>query len=240
MIRLIPLLFLALKVWMLIDASRRKAPQHWYYIIIFVPFGGLIYFVMVKAKDFNTGKIARIFKGSESLKDLKIQYQETPSLDNKLRLAQALYDHHQNTEAEHLFAEVLERYADNSDALHGLGLSRIAQKNFAGAIEPLKKLTEINPTYLDYVAWPDLAWSLHETGCKEEERQVLRDLVKKNPVISHQMYLAQHLANAGEIREAVKLLESSLFEHERSPSYVKKRNADWASRARKLLKKISA
>jgi hypothetical protein len=51
MVRLIPILFLAFKIWMIIDAVRRQVPYYWFLIVIFVPFGDFVYFAMVKMKD---------------------------------------------------------------------------------------------------------------------------------------------------------------------------------------------
>lgn len=49
-IRILPLLLLALKIWMVVDAVKRKSPLHWFLIIIFLPFGEFVYLFMVKLK----------------------------------------------------------------------------------------------------------------------------------------------------------------------------------------------
>jgi hypothetical protein len=53
MIRYLPLLLVAFKIWMIVDAVRKHQPIHWFLIIIFVPFGELVYFFMEKSRDFR-------------------------------------------------------------------------------------------------------------------------------------------------------------------------------------------
>ena len=43
---------LALKLWMLLDAMRRRVHVLWY-IVLTVPFGEVIYFFTIKMRDFN-------------------------------------------------------------------------------------------------------------------------------------------------------------------------------------------
>ncbi|MBW2732730.1 MAG: hypothetical protein JRH20_10090 [Deltaproteobacteria bacterium] len=236
MLRILPLLLVAFKIWMVVDASKRNAPYHWFLIILMVPGGGVVYFFMVKAKDIDTKKWARMFKGPTTLKELRHNYAETPSLNNKTSLAQGLYDANESAEAIRLFGEVLHRDERNEAALHGLGLSQLAAKNYRGAIDPLEKLVALNPAYHDYVAWPDLAWAHHELGERTQELAILRELVKSSSMIKHTVFLAQELVDAGESAEAHQLLDTALMAHERSPSYVKKRNREWARKARRILK----
>ena len=48
------LLSYAFSVWMLVDAFKRGA-EHYWYLIIFFPFGEWVYFFLVKIHDFEGG-----------------------------------------------------------------------------------------------------------------------------------------------------------------------------------------
>ncbi len=48
------LLSYALSVWMIVDAYKRGA-QSWWWVIIFLPFGEVVYFFVVKIQDFGSG-----------------------------------------------------------------------------------------------------------------------------------------------------------------------------------------
>jgi len=44
----------AFSIWMLVDAYQRRA-EHYWYLIIFFPFGEWVYFFLVKVHDFRGG-----------------------------------------------------------------------------------------------------------------------------------------------------------------------------------------
>jgi len=55
----------AFVIWMVYDAIRRKAPLYWVVVIVlFAPLGSIIYFVVVKLRDWNpSGVLARVPAG---------------------------------------------------------------------------------------------------------------------------------------------------------------------------------
>ena len=97
----IVILSYAFSVWMFVDALRRKAEFYWYLVILFVPLGAFIYFLFVKLQD----PVAEASKGEggsptilpqrrarqPSLDLLRATVEETPSVENQLRLAAALF-----------------------------------------------------------------------------------------------------------------------------------------------------
>ncbi len=46
----------AFSIWMMVDAYKRGA-SHFWYLIIFIPFGEWVYFFLVKAQDFKFSKL---------------------------------------------------------------------------------------------------------------------------------------------------------------------------------------
>ena len=60
---------LAFKIWMLIDAGRRRIDSYWYFIIV-MPFGAIIYFFSVKIHDYNLSWIKKSFERSVSVSEL--------------------------------------------------------------------------------------------------------------------------------------------------------------------------
>ena len=67
------LLSYAFSIWMIVDAYQRGA-QGWWIVIILVPFGEFIYFVMVKMQDFDLGGGASVLGGSHRFKCARCQY----------------------------------------------------------------------------------------------------------------------------------------------------------------------
>lgn len=49
----------AFSIWMLLDAIKRRSEFYWY-VIIAVPFGELVYFFMIKIHDFKGSKLTAL------------------------------------------------------------------------------------------------------------------------------------------------------------------------------------
>ena len=234
------ILFLAFNIWMLVDVIKRKAPFYWLFIILFVPFGGVIYFFVVKLRDFKSvDPINGLSTDRPSVNALRRSYKESPSLNNQLGLAQALAAARKHDEAIILFREVLERYPEYKEALFGVGKSELAKKNYGAAIESLKKLIEMHRGYNDYSAAPLLAQALWEAGRKDESLEVLRTLVRFSPKLNHQLILARCLVAMNINEEAKKLSDEALTEYEQAPQHIQRNHRADAIEMRKLKKQIS-
>ena len=234
------ILFLAFNIWMLVDVIKRKAPFYWLFIILFVPFGGVIYFFVIKLRDFKS--VDPINGGSAdqpSVRILKHRYEESPSLNNQLDLAQALAVARKHDEAIALFGQILERYPEHKEALFGMGKSELAKKNYVASIEPLKKLIDMHRGYNDYSAVPLLAQALWESGRKDDSLEVLRTLVQFSPKLNHQLILARCLVALNINEEAQKLSNEALAEYEQAPQPIQRNHRSDAIEMRKLKKQIS-
>ncbi|NEQ23099.1 MAG: tetratricopeptide repeat protein [Microcoleus sp. SIO2G3] len=74
---------------------------------------------------------------------------------------------------------VLEREPNNQTALRGLIDTKIQSGDLKGAIEPIKKLAELNPDQSQYTVL--LAQVLLRTGDREGAAQAYRDILSKRP-----------------------------------------------------------
>jgi hypothetical protein len=241
-IRLLPLVLLALKAWMVVDAVRRRAPSYWIWIIIFLPGGGIVYFFLVKMEDFRFQRMKSalldVLRRPPPVDKLRFNYSQTPSLDNQLSLAQGLYDGSEYGEAAEHFAEVLKREADNRDALLGLGLSRLELDDHAGAIETLSRLVKVDKGYAEYKGPQYLAHAQFVSGQTDACLATLEKLVEESPRMSHRVLLAHYLAELDRVAEARDVLSEALVNHKNSPGFVKRRNLGLALQARKMLKQL--
>jgi hypothetical protein len=238
MIRLLPVLILVFKVWLVIDAIRRREACYWPWIIFFVPLGGVVYFFLVKIDDYNLARIGDLFRRPPSVADLRYHYQQTPSLANRTALAQALYREGSYQEAAEHYSEALRQQPQDPEVLYGFGLTRIAQQDYREAVVHLNSLVELDKTYRQYGAWPPLAHALFESGSQEECLTALKRLVEENPRIQHKMLLAQYLDKAGSSVEARDVLSDALAEHYRSPRFLKRRNFRPAMQAKSMLRAL--
>ncbi len=235
MVRLFPVLVIAFKVWMLVDAKKRRLPDYWYYIIFLVPFGGVYYFFKYKINDYKFGQL---FKRPPSLAQIEYNYKTTPSLENRITLAQALYDARREGEAARHFKEILERHPENEEALHGLGLCHLSMRDYGAAIVPLAKLIELRPSYKEYSVWAELARAQWEHQQRDDCLTTLRKLCRISSRTDHQLTLVECLVRMEKNEEARRLVREALEEYDHSPSHVKRLFRSHAARLRELEKKV--
>ncbi|MBI4705610.1 MAG: tetratricopeptide repeat protein [Deltaproteobacteria bacterium] len=242
--RLLALLSVALKIWMFVDAVRRRADAHWFWVIALVPFGEVVYFFAVKIRDRDMQTLGRrlraSLKGRASLAELQRRAELTPSLANRVALGQGLFDARRYEEARRHFEHVLEQQPDDKDGLFGLGLCRLEQGDAAGAVGPLTRLIELHRGYRDYAAWPELATALWRTGDKDASLELVADLVRTAPWLVHCVVQARFLRDAGRRADAERVLRQALEDDRFAPGYVRRQNRSAAREARRMLQELGA
>jgi hypothetical protein len=226
----------AFMIWMLVDAVKRRVEFYWY-IIIFFPFGEWVYFFAVKIHDFRQVRF-RLAERAPSLRKLRFEAKQTPSINNKLALADGLYDSGEHAEAVELFGEVLRQDETNRGALHGSGLCKLRLEDYAGAAADLRRVVEQQPSFRDYRPWLDLAETLWLDDRRDEAIEALRGLLKNSPRMDHRVALAQRLLEAGEYAEARELLEQVVEESEHAPHHQRRLMRQAIRTARRLLKEV--
>lgn len=227
---------IAFNLWMLIDAIRRRAELHWLLIILFVPFGSLIYFAMVKLGDFRGGGRWRGFrKPVADIASLERAAEQTPSDANKLALADALSDAERYREALPIYRDVLARDREDKRALHGLARCLLGSGQPAEAAEHYHDLLELERGYKGYSAALEYAEALWQAERRDDAIELMRALTRVSPMINHRVGLAHYLAADGHADESRQVLSLALSDYESSPAFVQRRDRSWAERARKML-----
>lgn len=231
MARFLLLIGLAFKIWLLFDAAKKRVESYWYFIIFFIPFGDVAYFIIVKSADYN---FKSIFRRRVTLSRVRHEFESSPSRENRIRLAKCLFDENKSEEALHHFNVILEQYPQDTDALFGAGLASFELKKYEEAAEALRNLIELHPGYRDYTAWLELSKVLWQSDRKDECLKTLRELVKYNPRIDHQVLLTQCLVQLDNRDEARKLIDTALEEFRHSPAYVKRNYYTFATKLKHL------
>jgi hypothetical protein len=230
----------AFTIWMLVDAIERRPPYYWY-IIVFMPFGPLVYFFAIKIHDYDLGWIRRSLRPERkpSIEELLDRLRRSPSFANRMAYALALYEAGRWAEAAKSFEIILETRGDEPDALYGLAHCRLELGELEAAIAPLSKLVAKNRAYRDYAACLDLAEAYARAGHDEDALDLLEGLVRTSPRVQHGLALARRLVQAGRVEEAQAALRRGLDDYEGSPPFVQKRDRDAAKEAEAYLKSIS-
>jgi len=239
------ILLIGFRLWMLVDAIRRRPPFYWYLVIFFVPFGDFIYFLMVKLPAANGGAGTRaaltpaVTVAGPSLSELELRAKETPSELNKLAFADALATEQRPAEAVERYRDVLRQAPDSKEALHGLARSLLMLGRPLEAVDELSHLMDLDPAFRDYSAALDYAEALWQAGQHEDAIGLLTGLVGVSKRINHRMALAHYLKEQGDSATARNELDQALRDFATQPDFVQRRDRRWADRARKLLAELN-
>jgi hypothetical protein len=243
MLRAVHLLLMlqsAFSLWMLYDASQRRVASYWYFVIL-IPFGELVYFFAVKTKaDPKLRSLVRkLSERPASLAELEALAAEVPSQVNKLRLAQGLHDAGRMAEAAEGFRGVLQRDDESKEALYGLAMSCISSTDDSGAVDALEKLVAVDIGYQDFAPGAELSALLWRKDRRDEALAMMKKVSRRSHRFEHEVQYAMFLMESGSPDEAKELLESGLTHHVSGPAFAKKQDAVWAKRARVLLDKCN-
>ena len=228
----------AFSIWMLVHCIRTGREYYWW-VIVMVPFGELVYFfaVYIDAPEFKGFKKKFFFRPA-GLKELEYKAKTSPSVHNKMLLAQGLCEHGRYEEAIGLFNGILEVDRENKEALYGLGLSLIKTGNTEKAIPALEKLVALDMAHADFSPCADLATAYWDRGQKESAVELLQRLARKSERISHKTELARYLTRMERNADAREVLTEALDDYENSPAYLKRSDRGWAKEARSILRSL--
>ncbi len=232
-------LTLAFKVWMFVDALRRRVPFFWYLVLTF-PFGEVIYFAAVKARDFGVrpGAPEEERKPSPVVR-LERVAEESPSFHNRTQLAWALMEEKQPERAQHYFELALTTHPGDREALFGLGLSKLEQEDYAAAIATLTELVDESFSYEDYDAALGLVEALYQDGQREGAFELLERIVRTSHRIEHLVALARYQMRAERRDEARVTLERAIEDFEAQSEFLRRRNGAVATEARQMLRALT-
>lgn len=228
----------AFKLWMIIDAIRRRVDLIWFFVLLF-PGGDWIYFVAVKLRDFAVrpaappGEKPRI-----DLDALRREVDSSPSFHHRVRLGWALLDEDQPEEAQRYFELGLTTHPADRDALYGQGIALLRQGQSERAAEALSRLVDRSLAYDDYGAALRLAEALFESGQRDDALELLRSVTRTSSRLDVPVTLAKYQLRAELPADAALTLQDVLAEFERLPDYLRRRNGAIATEARQLLRNL--
>jgi hypothetical protein len=235
-------LALALKLWMFLDAMRRRVHVFWY-VVITVPFGEVIYFVTVKLRDFNVRPLSPAEVDATPqrppLAALEREAELSPSFTNRVRAGWALLDEREPARAQVYFELALRTHGRDKEALHGLGLCQLERGDAACAVETLSGLIDRGLGYENYGAALALAEALFRTARLDELFELLAAMIRESRRLEHRLTLARYQLRATRRSEARDTLQSALAEFESQPEIERHRNGAVATEARRLLRTLA-
>jgi hypothetical protein len=233
-------LIAAFRIWLLLDARRRRVDSYWYPIILFLPLGDWAYFFTYKGAELRSKLGQFRFYRRNSLEALSYAAQMTPSASNRLRLGEGLYDAGLRVEAREQFESVLKSHPTDARALYGLAMTLKADGKLQAAVRQFEQLVECNPAYNDYSPVLELADAQRELRQFDMALSTLEDLVVRSPRVKHSLAVAELLVEMGRINEAQSRLDSILREFQFDSDFVKKRERTFFNAAKSLRRSLES
>jgi hypothetical protein len=230
----------AFTLWMFIDAYRRGVEQFWLWIIlIFQPLGTWAYFLVVKLPSFRLPRSMStkpIWQRRLSLDELRYRVDRTPTVMNRVALAERLMDTGAHAEAIPHLEAALALDETFCQALHDLAVCHVACEQADRALVVLDRLMKRDGRWADYRAWRTLIEAQDDLGRAEDALKTCRDLEKRVPTWENKCRLAERLIERGDREEAIQILDQALEDYHFAPFKTRLRHWRWARHAQQLLK----
>jgi hypothetical protein len=227
---------LALKLWMVLDAVRRRVHGLWY-VVLLVPLGEIVYFFAVKLPDFGARPRPPEETGPKvSLSELEAAVADSPSFHNRVRLAWALLDQSQAERAITLFEQALGSHRSDKHAQLGLGYALLDAGQAERAASVLTALMERSFGYADYSAANALLEALERSGQDARAVELAELMAKDSRRLRHQLVVARQYARVQRRADAITLLRTALHDFEAQPELDRRRDGAAATEARTMLR----
>jgi hypothetical protein len=227
----------AFMIWMLVDAWRRKAPPHWYFIIVVMPFGAIFYFVMIKLRSYHEAKMRSYAEPNAGPPSEFVV--GTAALPMDLDRADALEEGGQYAAAEPLYRAALEADASNGRALYGLGCCLFGAGKPTEALPHFERLLELDRSFADYGAALTYADALWAANQKSDAIELLERLADVTGRINHRLALGHYLAEYGQLDRAQREVERALEEAQGPKAVFSERQRQWVERGHQMLEEWS-
>ncbi|MBL8799835.1 MAG: tetratricopeptide repeat protein [Planctomycetia bacterium] len=218
-------------VWLLLDVYRRQEAPSWYAVILLLPvLGAWYYFFRVKIHDFGGWAAA----APPSLEELRLEAEQTPTLERDLAVAEALIDRSRHGEAIPYLESARRREPDHCQVLYWLALCRTEQGHPDEALPLLDRILEREPRWSDYAAWRLLIAARAQHGDGLGALAACRELVRLAPTLQYHCLLAERLLVENMAGEAHAVLAQALESYRYSPPPIRRRHRRWFREARRL------
>jgi hypothetical protein len=229
----------AFTIAMLIHAYRTGAEQYWFWIVLlFQPIGAWAYFFLVFLRTFSFGRGISTegwFERKLSSDELRYRAERTPTVTNRMALAERLMDEGKHADAIPLLEEVVADDPILCQAMYDLAVCHLACKQSDLAVGFLKKLLQRDYRWSNYRAWRVLIDAHMASNAPIQALDACRELAKMMPTLENKCLLAEHLLDNKLRGEAIQLLDQALEDYDYLPWTKRWQNWSWARQARKLL-----
>jgi hypothetical protein len=235
---------LAMAIFFAIHAVKTGRPSWWLFVLLSFPLmGSVIYFFAVFLPDQSNTRggrrairaIQNVLDPEGELREAQLEYDRTPSVQNRSRLAAALLAKDRNDEAlAHFRACATGPYANDRAMLMGLAQAELAVGHAPAAKTALDQLfgahADARTPEADLLYARALA-----AGQDPSARAAFEAAVQRLGTIEAHCRLAEFLTGVGDVDAARPHYEAVLNAARVVPAHARELNKEWIERARRIV-----
>lgn len=225
----------------IIHFIRRRPDTYWIFIILFIPFGAVIYLFVEALPDIGlVGQSFKVFPRRKRIGELEAAIRDNPSPGNFEELGDLYMDNGQIQSARAAFDRAIAARADTPDPFYRRGICAIQLGDAAAALPDLERVVAKDPDYDFHRAAGLLAHAYAQTGQKEKAEQLFRQVTIISTLSETYLNFADLLASEGRNAEAREWAQKVLDKKPTMPGYLRRRERPWFRRAGEMLKRLPA
>ncbi|MBW8312877.1 MAG: tetratricopeptide repeat protein [Rhizobium sp.] len=227
-----------------IHAVRNGQPMYWLLILFMFPLlGSVVYGVAVWLPEFRhsrsarraTSAVRRLIDPDRELREATDAHAQAATVQNQLRLADALFAKGRALEALPLYRSASSGlYANDPDIQARLAHALLEAGEATAARELLDRLIAANPDYRSPQAHLTYARAVAAQGDHAKAREEFDVLVNYFPGLEASARYAQCLRDWGEAEAGAALVEKALARARRLPAHSRDLDREWIARLQKL------
>ena len=242
-------LFLAFRIWMLVDAIRR---QEWIWAIfigISLYFSGIglsaIFYYFLVYRRYSSGPT---FSGYEfpgqvdrrRIRELESKIHHLDNAQHHLQLADIYFQQGKLEKAQHEYEEAYKRDKEDPDIRAHLGQCLLRQGKADEALELLQKVAAEDPKHDYGFTLMALAETHMRLGSNDSAIQIWEMVLENHSYPRAKVQLAELYLQKNEVDKAEGILKETLADEQYSPDFQKRKDRVWISRAKGLLRGIKS
>jgi hypothetical protein len=239
------LLFL-LDVFLVVHAAKSGRFWPWAYVVLLLPGFGAAAYVLVELVPEWRGsvsgqraqnQISKAINPTRRYRALKTEAEIAHTIANRAALAEECLALGRNEEALALYSDIIDEPLGDEPAFFvGKARAELGASRPKEALATLETLKVRHPDHNHSDTDLLYARALDEAGRADEAIQRYREVADTYPGPEPAVRLARLLKNTGNAAEARAIAENVVNRGKRSARFVRKRQAEWLTAARSLLK----
>jgi hypothetical protein len=234
------LVFLAVQILLMIDCLRNQRDMYWLWILwVFPVFGALAYYFYFRWSGSSLEYfLFRRSRDASHLEQLRIAAEQIGNAGNHEELGDELWRQRKYTAAEPEYRKALAKDPTLLDSRARLGYCLLGQGKPNEARPFIESvLAEKRGHDHEHLLW-QAARCQRALGDLSKARELYEEYLRRHSYFEPQVELAEMLAGIGEKDEAQRICKEVITDVRNSPSYIRRRQGQFAGKAKRLLRRI--